>query len=43
MARENPLALAAIEARFAALYTAGLWPTRRNAILANLKLSEGKA
>jgi cobaltochelatase CobN len=34
--RENPGALAAMEARFAALHDAGLWPTRRNSILANL-------
>lgn len=41
MARENPAALAAMEARFAALYAAGLWATRRNAILAGLKLEDG--
>ncbi|HWU01461.1 MAG TPA: cobaltochelatase subunit CobN [Novosphingobium sp.] len=34
--RENPGALAAMEARFAALHAAGLWPTRRNSILASL-------
>ncbi|WP_394657907.1 cobaltochelatase subunit CobN [uncultured Novosphingobium sp.] len=32
----NPGALAAMEARFAALHEAGLWPTRRNSILAAL-------
>ncbi|MCW1384532.1 MULTISPECIES: cobaltochelatase subunit CobN [unclassified Novosphingobium] len=37
--RENPQALAAMEARFAALHAAGLWPTRRNSILATLPLS----
>jgi cobaltochelatase CobN len=36
LARENPAALAAMQARFAALHAAGLWPTRRNAILAEL-------
>lgn len=36
LARENPAALAAMEARFAALHTAGLWRTRRNSILAGL-------
>ena len=36
MARENPQALAAMEARFAALHAAGLWVTRRNSILAGL-------
>ncbi|WP_010546346.1 cobaltochelatase subunit CobN [Sphingomonas elodea] len=36
LARENPAALAAMEARFAALHAAGLWPTRRNSILASL-------
>ncbi|WCT79311.1 cobaltochelatase subunit CobN [Novosphingobium humi] len=34
--RENPAALAAMEARFAALLAAGLWTTRRNSILAAL-------
>ena len=34
--RENPQALAAMEARFAALHAAGLWQTRRNSILAEL-------
>lgn len=34
--RENPGALAAMEARFAALHAAGLWQTRRNSILAGL-------
>ena len=32
----NPGALAAMEARFAALHAAGLWRTRRNSILASL-------
>ena len=36
LSRENPQALAAMEARFAALHTAGLWATRRNSILAGL-------
>ena len=36
MARENPAALAAMEARFAALHAAGLWQTRRNSILAGM-------
>jgi len=35
--RENPGALAAMEARFAALHAAGLWRTRRNSILASLE------
>ncbi len=35
--RENPAALAAMEARFAALHAAGLWQTRRNSILAGLE------
>lgn len=35
----NPGALAAMEARFAALHAAGLWPTRRNSILASLPVS----
>ncbi|WP_225010903.1 cobaltochelatase subunit CobN [Novosphingobium percolationis] len=39
--RENPAALAAMEARFAALHAAGLWSTRRNSILASLPLSAG--
>ncbi|WP_068302726.1 cobaltochelatase subunit CobN [Pararhodobacter sp. CCB-MM2] len=34
--RENPQALAAMEARFADLHAAGLWSTRRNSILAGL-------
>ena len=34
--RSSADALAAMEARFAALHDAGLWPTRRNSILANL-------
>ena len=37
LARENPGALAAMEARFAALNAAGLWQTRRNSILASLE------
>ena len=37
LARENPGALAAMEARFAALHAAGLWRTRRNSILASLE------
>ena len=36
LARENPGALAAMQARFAALHAAGLWVTRRNSILAEL-------
>ncbi|TQM94855.1 cobaltochelatase subunit CobN [Roseinatronobacter monicus] len=36
LASENPGALAAMEARFAALHEAGLWVTRRNSILAGL-------
>lgn len=36
LAAENPAALAAMEARFAALHHSGLWPTRRNAIVAML-------
>ncbi|WDF74472.1 cobaltochelatase subunit CobN [Novosphingobium sp. KACC 22771] len=36
LARENPGALAAMEARFSALHAAGLWTTRRNSILATL-------
>lgn len=39
--RENSAALAAMEARFAALHAAGLWSTRRNSILASLPLSAG--
>jgi cobaltochelatase CobN len=35
--RANPGALAAMEARFAALHAAGLWTTRRNSILAALE------
>ena len=42
MARENPGALAAMEARFAALHAAGLWQTRRNSILAGMP-AEGRA
>jgi len=36
MAAANPAALAAMQARFAALHAAGLWQTRRNSILAAL-------
>jgi len=36
MERENPAALAALRARFAALHAAGLWVTRRNSVLAEL-------
>jgi cobaltochelatase CobN len=36
LARANPGALAAMEAKFAALHAAGLWVTRRNSILAAL-------
>jgi cobaltochelatase CobN len=36
--RENPDALAAMEARFTALHAAGLWQTRRNSILASLPI-----
>lgn len=36
LAQANPGALAAMEARFAALHAAGLWTTRRNSILASL-------
>ncbi|MEA3388462.1 cobaltochelatase subunit CobN [Sphingobium phenoxybenzoativorans] len=39
--RENPGALAAMEARFAALHAAGLWQTRRNSIIASLPISVG--
>jgi cobaltochelatase CobN len=37
MAAANPDALRAMEARFAALHRSGLWPTRRNAIIAWLE------
>ncbi|MBC2834315.1 cobaltochelatase subunit CobN [Paragemmobacter straminiformis] len=37
MERENPQALAALRARFAALREAGLWVTRRNSIAAALE------
>ena len=37
MARENPAALAAMQAKFAALRDAGLWLTRRNSIAASLE------
>lgn len=36
LAQANPKALTAMEARFAALHTAGLWRTRRNSVLAML-------
>ena len=36
MAAANPAALAALRARFAALHRSGLWPTRRNSILADI-------
>ncbi|MBC3942073.1 cobaltochelatase subunit CobN [Sphingomonas albertensis] len=38
LAEANPGALAAMQARFAALHAADLWPTRRNSILAALDL-----
>ncbi len=38
LAKANPGALAAMQARFAALHAADLWPTRRNSILARLYL-----
>ncbi len=38
LADANPDALAAMQARFAALHAADLWPTRRNSILAQLDL-----
>jgi cobaltochelatase CobN len=38
LADANPGALAAMQARFAALHAADLWPTRRNSILAALAL-----
>jgi cobaltochelatase CobN len=38
LARANPGALAAMQARFAALHAADIWPTRRNSILAALDL-----
>lgn len=37
LAKANPEALRAMEARFAALHRSGLWPTRRNAIVAWLE------
>ncbi|QGP80617.1 cobaltochelatase subunit CobN [Sphingobium sp. CAP-1] len=37
LAEANPGALAAMEARFAALHAAGLWRTRRNSIRASLE------
>ena len=36
LSRDNPGALAAMQQGFAALHAAGLWATRRNAILADL-------
>jgi cobaltochelatase CobN len=36
LARENPGALAAMQARFAALHRAGLWVSRRNSIRAQV-------
>ena len=39
LATANPGALAAMEARFAALHAAGLWQTRRNSILASLEIA----
>ncbi|CCW18287.1 CobN component of cobalt chelatase involved in B12 biosynthesis [Sphingobium indicum BiD32] len=42
LVRENPGALAAMEARFAALHAAGLWQTRRNSILASLPSHEDR-
>jgi cobaltochelatase CobN len=39
MTRENPAALAAIEACFAALHEAALWTTRRNSIAATLRVA----
>ncbi|MCE8009617.1 cobaltochelatase subunit CobN [Aestuariivita sp.] len=38
--KENPQALEAMQARFAALYEAGLWQTRRNSVLANMQVAE---
>ncbi|WP_224814131.1 cobaltochelatase subunit CobN [Hasllibacter sp. MH4015] len=40
LAAENPQALDAMRARFAALYEAGLWNTRRNSVLADLQVAE---
>jgi cobaltochelatase CobN len=37
MERENPAALAAMQAKFAALRDAGLWLTRRNSIAVTLE------
>ena len=37
MAAANPGALAAMESRFAAVHDAGLWPSRRNSIVAKLE------
>jgi cobaltochelatase CobN len=39
MARDNPAALAAIEACFARLHAASLWTTRRNSIAAALRVA----
>ena len=41
MARENPAALAALQARFDALQEAGLWSTRRNSIAMRLGAGNG--
>ena len=43
LARENPGALAAMLAKFRALHEAGLWPSRRNSILASLGADHGAA
>jgi cobaltochelatase CobN len=40
MAAENPAALQALRDRFAALYDAGLWVTRRNSIAAELGMTK---
>ena len=40
MERENPQALAEMQARFAALRDAGLWVTRRNSITAQMDAAE---
>jgi cobaltochelatase CobN len=39
MARDNPAALAALEACFARLHAASLWTTRRNSIAAALRVA----
>ena len=43
IARENPAALAAIAARFAAARRRGLWHPRRNAVDADLAALTGEA